>query len=283
MPVSSSIDPVWASTLIGLPLKVPEHWWPGYKGNTLCCGRIASVSCNNNNDAAGRYFMFMTDDDKGTQYPMRYDAVKRYADKNHSSYSKFNLPKHPPKAKKRKLDNAKAVTTATTTNGKSKKKTAGQGASKLSSDPKKNKKKDISRLLKLISGDGVDVFEDLKNRLTEGDSATVELLKSIYPLNEIKKCLLCGEDCVPGSAKKCSLYHDIGFEFESDVWDFKSGGQHTGTWKGNCGRCGESFSKDGNEDDYPDEEEFGICYSGKHIFTKEGKEELLRIMNPDNC
>ena len=78
MPVANSIDPEWANSVVGLRVKVPNCWWPGYNGKKLHPGSITAV---NMKDKAGRYFMFETDADKGVHYPMRYDAVREYADK----------------------------------------------------------------------------------------------------------------------------------------------------------------------------------------------------------
>jgi len=219
--------------------------------------------------------MFETDEDPGTPYPMRYDAVKKYADKKHTSYSMFVLPKQLRKVNKRKIDIAVTAT--------KKKKEDGESASKVSPGTKKKTKEEASKLLKIISGDGVDIIADLKSRLEKGDPATVEFLKSIYPADEVNQCLLCGENCVPGISKECTVHHDIpDFEFEHDVW-CNSNGCYLGTWMGSCSRCDEQIQVSGTDNDGPPcAADFGFCYRGKHVFTEEKKEELLRTMNPDN-
>ena len=88
------MDQEWALSLVGLRLKVPEQWWPGYSGNTLYAGQIAAVNFSDN---AKRYFVFELDNEEnGESYPMRYDAVLLYADKEHPSRKRFNLPEKPP-------------------------------------------------------------------------------------------------------------------------------------------------------------------------------------------
>ena len=41
-PRSPRISLEWAESLVGLAMKVPESWWPGYKSHKLCDGRIDS-------------------------------------------------------------------------------------------------------------------------------------------------------------------------------------------------------------------------------------------------
>jgi hypothetical protein len=84
-------DQKWASSLVGLRLKVPEHWWNGCTGNTLYAGRISAINVS---DHRQRYFTLEMD--TGEEYPVRYDAVLCYADREHLTYSGFNLPEKPP-------------------------------------------------------------------------------------------------------------------------------------------------------------------------------------------
>ena len=87
--VTHSIDPC---SLAGLRMAVPHDWWNGCRGKELSKGCIAEV----NLDAVGeKYFMLKLDEDEdpdGTLWPMRYDAVKEYADKSHDDFSKYHLP-----------------------------------------------------------------------------------------------------------------------------------------------------------------------------------------------
>ncbi|KAL3798585.1 hypothetical protein ACHAW5_000575 [Stephanodiscus triporus] len=70
------IDKEWASTLIGLPMQVPNSWCNGYKQDdkTLNAGTIVGVyfdAPQSNN------FQFEC---AGEIYAMQYDAVYLYAD-----------------------------------------------------------------------------------------------------------------------------------------------------------------------------------------------------------
>jgi hypothetical protein len=88
------VDQKWASSLVGLRLKVPAHWWNNCSGNTLYAGQIADI---NFSDDAKRYFMLKLDTEETLRlHPMRYDAVLRYADKEHPTHLRFNLPEKPP-------------------------------------------------------------------------------------------------------------------------------------------------------------------------------------------
>ena len=71
-----TIDRRWVESLVGLRLKVPGIWWNGCTDKTLYAGRIARI---NFSDETERYFILTLD--TGGSYPMRYDAVRKYADK----------------------------------------------------------------------------------------------------------------------------------------------------------------------------------------------------------
>jgi hypothetical protein len=89
-----AVDQKWASSLVGLRLKVPAHWWNNWSGNTLYAGQIADI---NFSDDAKRYFMLKLDSEENRNlYPLRYDAVLCYADKEHPTHSRFDLPEKPP-------------------------------------------------------------------------------------------------------------------------------------------------------------------------------------------
>lgn len=69
-------------------MQVAECWWPEYSGSDLCPGQIADVKFD---DAAGRFFLLQLDGEDWT-YPMRYDAVLKYADETDRNFYKFHLP-----------------------------------------------------------------------------------------------------------------------------------------------------------------------------------------------
>ncbi|KAL3822157.1 LOW QUALITY PROTEIN: hypothetical protein ACHAXA_011702, partial [Cyclostephanos tholiformis] len=86
-----TIDQKWAQTLVGLRMKVPGNWWNGCNDKALYAGRIASI---NFSDDTKCYFILELD--TGETYPMRYDAVRCYADKEHPTNTSFYLPEEPP-------------------------------------------------------------------------------------------------------------------------------------------------------------------------------------------
>ena len=90
-----SIDPEWAASLVGLRMKVPKRWWDGCTGNKLFHGEVTAIDFT---DGAERYFKFRLDSEKGSSYPMRYDAILHYADDEHPRYSAYLLPSAPPAA-----------------------------------------------------------------------------------------------------------------------------------------------------------------------------------------
>ena len=89
-----SIDTEWAQSLVGLRLKIPDHWWPDYDGDTLNPGKIGRVDFTQTNN---RYFVFIPNDaeDPGPYY-LRYDTIFHYADHNQRNFSSYQLPRHPP-------------------------------------------------------------------------------------------------------------------------------------------------------------------------------------------
>jgi hypothetical protein len=86
------IDKEWASTLIGLPMQVPNSWWNGYNKDdeTLNVGTIVGVDFDT---PQSNYFQLEC---VGKIYTMQYDAVYLYADINHANYEKYSLPPDAP-------------------------------------------------------------------------------------------------------------------------------------------------------------------------------------------
>eukprot|EP00956_Cyclotella_meneghiniana_P032582 scaffold90174_cov65-Cyclotella_meneghiniana.AAC.2 len=248
-----SIDTEWASSLIGLRLNVPANWWDGYNGRKLHPGQIVAVDPEN---TGGKYFMFELDEEKDAHYPMRYDALVKYVDRTQGGIGGYDLPDKIRKAKKPKaafesheaveLDRDEAVI-----------------------------KQEASKLKKIISGNGIDVVADLKKRLDSGDYETVKLLKTMYPSDKVKTCLLCKKKVCIGSTKKCKLAHDVEwFDFDKDDWR-----SDYGTHYGSCSRCGESVSEDGHEEDFnPGNSLRGVCYKGKHVFSEKDKQKVMDVL-----
>ena len=82
----------WAESLIGLPMAVPEYWWPGCSSSKLCLGKIASI---NTTARELNCFVLILKGEPGKRYGIRYDAAHRYAGTNEDT-PRFQLPSHPP-------------------------------------------------------------------------------------------------------------------------------------------------------------------------------------------
>jgi hypothetical protein len=85
------IDGEWAALLLGLNMEVPVNWWPAFSGQALNTGRIADVDFDIKTE---NHFQLELDNEQGVYYAMRYDAVVRFADKTHRSFSLIHLSSH---------------------------------------------------------------------------------------------------------------------------------------------------------------------------------------------
>ena len=91
-----AIDREWATSLVGLRKRVAASFVPGRMGEEEY---IAGIFLRLNVDddiSTFDIFMLELDDLRGTFHRMRYDAVLRYADKQHDNFHAFNLPSSPP-------------------------------------------------------------------------------------------------------------------------------------------------------------------------------------------
>jgi hypothetical protein len=89
-PLYTDIDRVWAATLIGIKMAVPDSWWDGYDTPDINYGRIIAVDFS---DPAGRFWKLQLDsDDDNEIYLMRYDALALYADEEDDWYENYHLP-----------------------------------------------------------------------------------------------------------------------------------------------------------------------------------------------
>ena len=131
---------------------------------------------------------------------------------------------------------------------------------------------EASRLQALISGKGVDVKGDLVKRLSAGEPATIKFLSTMYPAAKASKCLLCDQSFVPGGSSKCHMLHQG--EFCDYERKHAGRGEYGGTFSGTCDFCGECVSADGDEDDGPNHEDFGVCYCGPHIASQDAVNKL---------
>ena len=86
-PRRQKIDLEWADSLVGCPVKVPDHWWVGYTETYLHDGKIVSFDPVNQ-----KWFIELDDQDDDDQYLMAYDAILEYCNKLHSTIDSFHLP-----------------------------------------------------------------------------------------------------------------------------------------------------------------------------------------------
>ena len=88
-----SVDPEWAMSLLGLPMAVPEYWWPGFSRLKRFFGKIAKVNPRAENSA---FFLLELNEEPGEYYAMRYDDVARYANTDDNAIAAYCLPALPP-------------------------------------------------------------------------------------------------------------------------------------------------------------------------------------------
>jgi hypothetical protein len=92
MPPKRTIQPqistVWAKSLIGLSMKVPDYWWDGCNGYKSHDGKIDSFDIQTQ-----KWSLIL--DDRIEPFPFlmaAYDAVSMYADEYSSTIDKYQLP-----------------------------------------------------------------------------------------------------------------------------------------------------------------------------------------------
>jgi hypothetical protein len=79
-PIEPSISVEWVESLIGLSMKVPDHWWDDYHGYKLHDGKIVSFDI----DTQKWNLLLDTQEDGDDLYLMAYSAVYEYADEESS-------------------------------------------------------------------------------------------------------------------------------------------------------------------------------------------------------
>ena len=80
----TKLDIEWAESIIGLRLKVPDHWWKNCNGRDLYDGKIVSF------DEAKQKWGFVCDSEPDeVPYPMAYEAVYKYVDKYASTWPSY--------------------------------------------------------------------------------------------------------------------------------------------------------------------------------------------------
>ena len=88
IPANANANKEWATGLVGLRMKVPASWWDNSDdtAHQLHPGKIHSVDFRKSQNQ--NYWNLQLDDvDEPDLYPMRYDAVLKYADECSPSYS----------------------------------------------------------------------------------------------------------------------------------------------------------------------------------------------------
>jgi hypothetical protein len=86
-PRRSKIDTCWVESLVGLSMRVPDHWWESYKGYYLNDGKIVSFDVVNQ-----KWSLLLDDPDDDDEYLIAYDAVCEYCNKQHSTFNRYQLP-----------------------------------------------------------------------------------------------------------------------------------------------------------------------------------------------
>ena len=79
-------------SLVGLHLEVPNYWWPGRRGEKKWTCVIDSINLQDDEE---RYFNLkcLGDPYPKDRYLMAYVDVQKYADREHTEFSDFYLPK----------------------------------------------------------------------------------------------------------------------------------------------------------------------------------------------
>jgi hypothetical protein len=84
-PIQPQISTVWAESLIGLSMKVPDYWWDGCNGYKLHDGKIDSFDIQTQ-----KWNLIL--DARDEPFPLAYDAVSMYADEDSSTIEDYQLP-----------------------------------------------------------------------------------------------------------------------------------------------------------------------------------------------
>ena len=76
-PIPIPIDAVWAESLVGLRVKVPDSWWVNCDGTKLYPGVIAAIDFTKPRQT---HFQLNLDSELGAYYPIQHDSVFLFAD-----------------------------------------------------------------------------------------------------------------------------------------------------------------------------------------------------------
>jgi hypothetical protein len=89
-PIQPSISVEWAESLIGLSMKVLDHWWDDYHGYKLHDGKIVSFDI----DSQKWNLLLDTGEDGDDLYLMAYSAVYESSDEESSTFDEYHLKFH---------------------------------------------------------------------------------------------------------------------------------------------------------------------------------------------
>jgi hypothetical protein len=89
-PIEPSISAEWAKSLIGLSMKVPDHWWDDFHGYKLHDGKIVLFDI----DSQKLNLLLDTREDDNDLYLMAYSAVYEYSDEESSTFDEYHLTFH---------------------------------------------------------------------------------------------------------------------------------------------------------------------------------------------
>ena len=87
---TSKIDKEWAESIIGLRLKVPDHWWNNCSSRELHDGKIVSFD-----EAKQKWNLVCDSEPEEVPYLMAYEAVYKYVDVSASTFGRYVLPSDP--------------------------------------------------------------------------------------------------------------------------------------------------------------------------------------------
>ena len=84
---TSKIDKEWAESIIGLRLKVPDHWWNNCNSRELHDGKIVSFD-----EGKQKWNLVCDSEPDEVPYKMAYEAVYKYVDVSSSTFEQYVIP-----------------------------------------------------------------------------------------------------------------------------------------------------------------------------------------------
>ena len=84
VPADQAIDLRWARSYVGMQMNVPEYWWDGCYGRQKYPGTIVIY-----NTPLGKWMLLLDDPDYRKNYPMRWDAIREFANDDRYTFFPF--------------------------------------------------------------------------------------------------------------------------------------------------------------------------------------------------